>query len=81
MQFSQFPWHALASCAVINADGTTSHVGPMKHWRLPSYIAELWAILEAFGGASTPLVVHTDSLIIVRQFQTLLLLDGRVDPY
>ena len=72
VQLTPYPWLAIASFAVIAADESIIAVGRVRHWRLSSYSAELWAILVAFAGAEQPLVIHTDSLTIVKQFLVLL---------
>ena len=72
MQLSHHPWLTLASFAVVADDGSLLIAGQVKHWRLSSYTAELWAVLAAFAAAREPLVVHSDSLTIVNQFNDLL---------
>ena len=72
VQLTAYPWLAIASFAVIAADESILSVGRVRHWRLSSYTAELWAIVVAFAGATQPLVIHTDSLTIVKQFLVLL---------
>ena len=48
----------------------------VRHWRLASYTAELWAVYVCLCNVfTTPLVIHTDSLAIVSQFSELLLAD------
>lgn len=61
--------------AVVAEDSSLLAAGRVKHWRLSSYSAELWAVLEAFAAAPCPMVIHTDSLTIVNQFTELLRLD------
>ena len=59
----QWPNHFLLTCAgfsVINHDGSTLHQGPVHHWNLSSYAAELWALIVAFAAASGPIQVRTD---------------------
>ena len=72
VQLTAYPWLAIASFAVIAADESIISVGRVRHWRLSSYTAELWAIVVAFARAEQPLVIHTDSLTIVKQFLVLL---------
>ena len=75
VQLNNHPWLALASFAVISQHGTLLAADRVRHWRLASYTAELWAVLFAFAMSTTPLVIHTDSLAIVSQFSELLLAD------
>ena len=46
-----------------------AYVACVYHWRLSSYSAELWAIIEAFAECSCPLTIHADSLTVVKQFE------------
>ena len=75
VQLSHHPWLALASLAVVSHHGSLLAAGRVRHWRLSSYTAELWAVMYAFAMSSTPLVIHTDSLTIVSQFSELLRAD------
>ena len=72
VQLTHHPWLSLAAYAVVAENEELLAVGRVRHWRLSSYSAELWAILTAFALAETPLVIHTDSLTIVNQFTDLL---------
>ena len=72
VQLSHHPWLSLASYAVVAEDESLLAVGQVRHWRLSSYSAELWAVLVAFAMADSPLVIHTDSLTIANQFSDLL---------
>lgn len=72
VQLSHHPWLTLASFAVVAEDEQLLVAGRVCHWRLSSYSAELWAVLAAFAIASQPIVVHTDSLTVVNQFNELL---------
>ena len=71
LQLAQYPWLTLAAFSVISDDATVVASGPVLHWRLSSYSAELWAVLVAFAMADRPLIVHSDSLTIVQQFADL----------
>ena len=75
VQLAQYPWLTMASFAVVAEDTSLISSGRVWHWRLSSYSAELWAILVAFSTAAQPIVVHTDSLTIVKQFAELQRLD------
>ena len=75
VQLGHYPWLTMASYAVVAEDASLLLSGPVKHWRLSSYSAELWAVLAAFAAASRPIVVHSDSLTIVKQFAELQRLD------
>lgn len=75
MQLSHYPWLTVASFAVVGQDGSLLDTGRVRHWRLSSYSAELWAVLAAFAMAKSPLVIHSDSLTIVNQFNELLSTD------
>ena len=72
VQLASHPWLTLASFAVVGDDEQLLSAGLVRHWRLSSYSAELWAILAAFAGAKGPLVIHTDSQTVVNQFNELL---------
>lgn len=72
VQLSHHPWLTLASFAVVAEDEQLLVAGRVCHWRLSSYSAELWAVLAAFAIAEQPLVVRTDSLTVVNQFNELL---------
>ena len=72
VQLSNHPWLTVASFAVVGEDEQLLSAGVVRHWRLSSYSAELWAILAAFAVADSPTVVHTDSLTVVNQFNDLL---------
>ena len=72
VQLSHYPWLTVASYAVVGCDGSLLDSGRVRHWRLSSYSAELWAVLAAFAMAHGPLVIHSDSLTIVNQFNELL---------
>ena len=74
VQLSHHPWLTIASFAVVEE---LLAAGRVLHWRLSSYSAELGAILVAFALAEQPLVVHSDSLTIVNEFNDLLRV-GRV---
>lgn len=69
VQLSRHPWLTLASFAVVTDDEQLLAAGQVRHWRLSSYSAELWAVLVAFAMAEQPLAVHTDSLTVVNQFR------------
>ena len=76
VQLANHPWLTVASYAVVSEDGRLLSAGMVRHRRLSSYSAELWAILAAFAIAEGPLVIHTDSLTVVNQFHDLLRLDA-----
>lgn len=75
VQLSHYPWLTVASFAVVGQDGSLLDTGRVRHWRLSSYSAELWAVLAAFAMANSPMVIHSDSLTIVNQFNELLRTD------
>ena len=72
VQLAHHPWLTWAAFAVVAENEELLAAGQVWHWRLSSYSAELWAVLTAFAIAAQPLVVHTDSLTIVNQFNELL---------
>lgn len=75
VQLAQYPWLTMASFAIVAEDASLLMSGRVRHWRLSSYSAELWAVLAAFSAATQPIVVHSDSLTIVKQFAELQRLD------
>ena len=65
-----WPEHFALTCAgfaVVNADNQVIAHGPVAHWSLTSYTAELWALIHAFTYASGPVHVRSDCKTLVDQ--------------
>ena len=64
-----WPEHFLLSCAgyaVVDKHGQVILRGPVHHWSLCSYTAELWALVNAFCFAATPVEIRTDCETLVK---------------
>lgn len=66
------PWYSLGSCAAVDIDGSLVFAEQVYHWHLASYTTELFAIINMFSRASGPILIHTGSLTIVNQFESLI---------
>ena len=70
----QWPTHFMLSCAgfaVVNSHGVVVQSGPVQHWNLSSYTAELWAAIWAFATASGPIQIRTDCKSLANHFNEL----------
>ena len=65
--YSHLFFHTIAAFAVVNASGYLVSSGPVKHWSLSAYAAELFAVIYAFAGASRAVVIHCDCKSLVHQ--------------
>ena len=65
--YSHLFFHTIAAFAVVNASGNLVSSGPVKHWSLSAYAAELFAVLSAFAGATRAVVIHCDCKSLVQQ--------------
>ena len=73
-------WITAGGYAVANEFGTCVAKGPVTHWALSSYTAELWALLVAVALTSQRLQVFTDSQTVANQFKQMVA-NARVDPH
>lgn len=70
-----WPDHLLLTCAgfaVVDEHQNVLASGPVMHWSLCSFTAELWALLYAVFDASGPVHVHSDCLSLVHQTQYMI---------
>ena len=56
-----------AGFAVVNSDKEIVVSGPVCHWSISSYTAELWALFHAFISAEGPVVIRSDCKTLVDQ--------------
>lgn len=61
-------WLTSAAFSVVDCGGNVMDTGPVFHFSLSSYAAEMWGIIVALAHASGPCVVYTDSETIVKLF-------------
>lgn len=70
-----WPDHLLLTCAgfaIVDEHQEVLASGPVMHWSLCSFTAELWALLYAVCDARGPLHVHSDCLSLVKQTQYMI---------
>ena len=65
-------WHTTAGFAVVDANQHVCASGPVHHWSLSSYTAELWAVIVAFAIAHKPCTIHTDNKTVCDQMNYLI---------
>lgn len=74
--FNQYYLHTLGAFSVIAEGGRVLNKGPVHHISLNPYACELWAVVCAASQALQPVIIHSDCLSIVNQFQSLMELDS-----
>ena len=70
--YSHLFFHTIAAFAVVDAAGRLRISGPVKHWALSAYAAELFAIIVGFACASKPVVIHCDCKSLVDQVHQMI---------
>ena len=60
-------WLTSAACAVLDETRTIRHCGPVFHWNISAYVAELWGVISACAQASFPATIYCDCLTVVEQ--------------
>lgn len=73
--FNKHYLHTLGAYSVIAEGGRVIAKGPVNHIALNPYACELWAVINAISRAMQPIIIHSDCLSIVNQFNSLLKLD------
>lgn len=70
--FGHLFFHTIASFAVVDASGRLRKSGPVNHWSLSAYAAELFAVIVAFADAERPIQIHCDCRSIVDQVNSMI---------
>ena len=65
-------FHTIAAYAVVDAAGRLRKSGPVKHWSLSAYAAELFAIIVAFADSTRPILIHCDCKSVVDQVHQMI---------
>ncbi len=71
--FGDLFFHTVAAYAVVNANGCLKESGPVRHWSLSAYAAELYGVIVAFTSASQPITIHCDCKSLVDQVNQMML--------
>ena len=78
----QWPNHFMLTCAgfaIVKEGGVVVNEGPVHHWNMSSYTAELWAVIVAIASASGPIHIRTDCKSMAEHLNSLLE-QHQVDP-
>ena len=72
VQWNTYFWLASGAYSIVAENAEVLECGPVRHWELCAYTTELFAIVRAIKRATCRLLIRSDCLSVVNQFQDLL---------